>query len=153
MPSPRRLFLNKAFQTAGGLLAAACLPRNLYAACKSSTESFEMENGMLSIPDWKLGDCELQQASLRISGNFIIFNGQVATHFTHAKDVWHIHLLLFTRNNTDPSKKIILLDKSFDGPQMSEQDKPLFHRWAARFPINNQAAQARRLAVQITSCC
>jgi hypothetical protein len=106
-----------------------------------------------SVPDWKLGDCELKQASLRISANFLIFNGQVCTHFTHTKDVWHIHLLLFTRNNTDPSRKIVLLDKSFDGPQMSEQDKPLFHNWAARFPINNQAAQARRLAVQITSCC
>ncbi len=95
-----------------------------------------MENGMLNVLDWKLGDCELRQASLRISGNFLIFIGQVCTHFTHTKDVWHIHLVLFTRNNTDPSRKIVLLDKSFDGQRMSEQDKPLFHNWAARFPIN-----------------
>jgi hypothetical protein len=153
MLNTRRLFLNRALQTAGGLIGGSLLPRKAYAGCKSSTESFEMEEGMLSIPNWKLGDCELRQASLRISGNFLIFNGQVATHFTHTKDVWHIHLLLFTRNNTDPSKKIILLDKSFDGPQMSELDEPLFHTWAARFPISNQAAQTRRIAVQITSCC
>jgi len=153
MSDTRRLFLRRTVTAAGGSIAVTCLPAQLHGACKSSTESFEMENGMLSVPDWKLGDCELKQASLRISGNFLIFNGQVCTHFTHTKDVWHIHLLLFTRNSTDPSRKIVLLDKSFDGPQMSEQDKPLFHNWAARFPINNQAAQARRLAVQITSCC
>jgi hypothetical protein len=148
----RRSFLRRTMTTGAGLVVAGGLPQAAYGACKSETRSFEIQ-GMLAIPDWKLGDCELKQASLRISGNFLIFNGEVATHFTHTKDVWHLHVLLFTRNNTDPNKKIILLDKSIDGPQMSEQDKPLFHRWAARFAINNQAAQARRLAVQLTSCC
>jgi hypothetical protein len=34
---------------------------------------------------------------------------------------------VFTRDNRNPSTIIVLATGKFDGPQMSEQDHPLFH--------------------------
>ena len=101
----------------------------------------------MHIADWKLGDCELKDAPLTITpGNFVIFNGLVCTHFTHTKDVWHIHLQILQGSQT-------LLDQSFSGPQMSEQDKPLFHTWNARFPLHGATAGHHNIGAKITSCC
>ena len=160
MLDTRRYFLKKAITTAGGLAAASVLPRLSYAGCTSSTRNFEFTDIIGSgtftanIPDWKVGDCELKDSSLTLTpGNFIIFKGQVATHHTHTKDVWHFHLQLFTRNNPNPSQKVILFDRTFDGPNMSEQDKPLFHTWTFRSPFNPRGTAFRRIAAEVISCC
>ena len=105
MSTTRRLFLSKSIAATSGFVAAACLPRIAYAGCTSSTQGFEFNHdNVATIPDWKVGDCELRQASLRVSGNFIILNSQVCTHFTHTKDVWHMTVQLVTRDNSNPSK-------------------------------------------------
>jgi hypothetical protein len=157
MTTTRRSFVRKAVSATGGMIATICLPRAVFAGCSSSTQSFAFadinDQQVATIADWKLGDCELKQATLRISGNFVILNGQVCTHFTHTKDVWHMTVQLVTRSNTDPSKEIVLASGKFDGPQMSEQDKPLFHTWSARFGINANALKGHRFAAKVTSCC
>ena len=154
MSSTRRIFIREASRFTGGLAVVVFVPSILHAGCTSSTASYEFNHdGVISLPDWKLGDCELKQASLHISGNFIILNSQVCTHFTHTKDVWHMTVDVFTRDNTDPSKIIPLGTGKMDGPQMSEQDHPLFHSWNARFGFNTTAAKGHRTAAKVTSCC
>jgi hypothetical protein len=157
MISTRRSFVGKVGRVTGGVIASVCLPRAAFAGCSSNTQSFEFSNindqQVATIADWKLGDCELKQATLRISGNYVILNAQVATHFTHTKDVWHMTVQLVTRNNTDPSKEIVLASGKFDGPQMSEQDKPLFHTWTGRFAFGANALKGHRFAAKVTSCC
>jgi hypothetical protein len=157
MLTTRRSFVVKTVRATGGAIAVVCLPRIAFAGCSSSTRSFEFVNQLdqlvATIDDWKLGDCELKQASLRISGNFVILNAQVCTHFTHTKDVWHMTVQLVTRTNTDPNKEIVLATGKFDGPQMSEQDKPLFHTWTGRFGFNANSIKGKRFAAKVTSCC
>ena|SRR5215831_12985408 len=156
MSDTRRLFVKRALTAAGGLVTATGLPQESYAGCTSATRSYvvarpEDVESRVNIADWKLGDCELKDASVTITPtNVIIFNGQVCTHFTHTKDVWHIHLQLLTKY----PQKVIWFDKSFVGPQMSEQDKPLFHSWSESFPFNPSGATLpRRMQLDITSCC
>ena len=60
---------------------------------------------------------------------------------------------LVTRNNTDPNKEIVLASGKFDGPQMSEQDKPLFHTWTGRFAFSPNALTGHRFGAKVTSCC
>jgi hypothetical protein len=154
MSTTRRLFVKKAIAATSGSVAIACLPPIAFAGCSSNTRSYAFNNdGIVNIEDWKLGDCELKQASLRVSGNYIILNSQVCTHFTHTKDVWHFTAQIFYRDNANPSKEIVVTTGKLDGPQMSEQDKPLFHTWNARFAFNATAVKGRRFAVNITSCC
>jgi hypothetical protein len=154
MSTTRRFFVKKAIAATSGLVAVACLPRIAFAGCSSSTRGYEFDHdGVATLEDWKLGDCELKQASLRVSGSYIILNSQVCTHFTHTKDVWHMTVRLVTRDNSNPSKEIVLATGKMDGPQMSEQDKPLFHPWNSRFGFSPQLVKGRRFAAKITSCC
>jgi hypothetical protein len=154
MSTTRRVFVKKAVAVTSGLAAVVFVPRIAFAGCSSSTRSYEFNHdGVVNIEDWKLGDCELKQASLHVSGNFIILNSQVCTHFTHTKDVWHITAQVFYRDNANPTKEIVVATGKMDGPQMSEQDHPLFHTWNARFGFNPALVSGRRFAVNITSCC
>jgi len=153
MRDTRRLFMKRAFTTAGGLVAVTCLPPEAYAGCSSQTRNYRFsdfpEQQTVQISDWKLGDCELKNASLTIlpGGQFVVFNGLVCTHFTHTKDVWHIQLKILQ------SGQGTLLKQSFSGPPMSEQDKPLFHSWNVRLPLHPKANGPHGLAATITSCC
>jgi hypothetical protein len=157
MTSTRRAFVRKAVSATGGMIATICLPRVAFADCTTNTRSLQFVNindqQVVTIDDWRLGDCELKQATLRISGSFVILNAQVCTHFTHTKDVWHMTVELVTRTNSDPNKEIVLASGKFDGPQMSEQDKPLFHTWTGRFEFNANAIKGKRFAAKVTSCC
>src|SRR5262245_15291338 len=133
----RRLFIARAFLTTGGLVAATCLPRESFGGCASETRSYrfsDTDNPVVHIQDGKLGDGALKEASLTITpgGDSVIFRAQVCTHFTHTKDVWNMHLQIFQGSQT-------LLDQSIKGPQMSEQDKPLFHVWHAKIPLHGAA--------------
>jgi hypothetical protein len=145
--------MKKAVTSAGGLVAVTCLPREAYAGCSSQTRGFRFsafpDQHTVQIPDLKLGDCELKDASLTNlpGGHVVVFNAQVCTYFTHTRDVWHIQLKIFQ------SGQGTLLNQSFSGPQMSEQDKPFFHSWTARFPLHPTANGPRGLAATITSCC
>jgi hypothetical protein len=49
------------------------------------------------------------------------FKSQVMTTFTHTKDVWHQRFVVTLSNGTSP------LQWSFDGPEMSEQDNPIWY--------------------------
>jgi hypothetical protein len=154
MSTTRRLFVKNVIAASSGSVAVACLPRIAFAGCSSSTRAYEFNHdSVATLEDWKLGDCELKQASLRLSGNYIILNSQVCTHHTHTKDVWHMSVELVTRDNSNPSKEIVLGTGKMDGPRMSELDKPLFHTWNARFAFNAQLVKGRRFAAKITSCC
>src|SRR5262249_6443235 len=93
MLDTRRLFMKRAFLTTGGLVAGTCVSQESFAGCSSETRNYRFsdanpDNTVVQIQDWKLGDCELKDASLRITpdGAFVIFRGQVCTHFTHTKD-------------------------------------------------------------------
>ena len=46
-------------------------------------------DGVVNIEDWKLGDCELKQASLHVSGNFIILNSQAHPLHPHQRRLAH----------------------------------------------------------------
>jgi hypothetical protein len=154
MFSTRRFFVRNALQTIGGLTAVSLLPRTVFAGCKSDTAGFDFNHeGQAVIPDWKLGDCELRSTTLRASGNFIIANGQVCTHHTHTKDVWHMKIEIITRPPTNPSQVIVIGSGNIDGPKMSELDKPLFHPFTGRIAFNPQLAHGHGFAARVTSCC
>lgn len=159
MELTRRIFAKQAAGAVGGLALAAFVPRAAFAGCTSRTQLFNFVNSpatgqpQVTIPDWKLGDCELKNAALHISGNFVILNAQVATHHTHTHDVWHMTVDVFTRDNQNPSKIIVLATGKFDGPQMSEQDHPLFHQWDARFQFNADVIKGKRIGARVNSCC
>ena len=154
MSTTRRFFLKKAVSATGGLVAVTLFPRTGFAGCTSNTMSLNFnDEGIVTIPDWKVGDCELKQATLRISGNYIILNSLVCTHHTHTKDVWHMTVELITRDAANPTQVIVLGTGHLNGPKMSELDKPLFHVWNDRFGFNPQVAKGRRFAARITSCC
>jgi hypothetical protein len=162
MSETRRFFVKKALQATGGVLVAASLPIKSYAGgCKSDTASFEFarnnETGQLQInlPDWKLGDCELRQGVVTLFSNGSgIFSSQVCTHFTHHKDVWNLHLRIYSRSVPGSNNKPTYFydGPTWAGPQMSEQDNPLFHSWQEKFLLGTRALKYG-LAAEITSCC
>jgi hypothetical protein len=154
MSSTRRFFVRNAFQTIGGLAAVSLLPRTVVAGCKSDTASFDFNHdGVAVIPDWKLGDCELRNAFLRVSGNVILLNSQVCTHHTHTHDVWHMKIEIITRPPSNPSQVIVIGSGSVVGPPMSELDNPLFHPFNRGISFNPQLAHGRGFAARVTSCC
>ena len=154
MSSTRRLFVRNAVQAMGGLAVASLVPAVAFAGCTSNTASFNFNHdGEVVLPDWKVGDCELKQATLRVSGNFIILNGLVCTHHTHTKDVWHMKIEIITRPPNDPSQVIVIGSGTIDGPKMSELDHPLFHPYNGRIGFNPQLAHGRGFAARVTSCC
>jgi hypothetical protein len=108
----------------------------------------------LSIADWGIGDCELRNVTIDfpLGGGIGTFQGEVATHFTHHRDVWHFRLELFTGNPSEVGKQVVLFDQSWDGPEMSEQDNPLFHPWHYQFSIS-PGINLGQVYARATSCC
>jgi hypothetical protein len=159
MSDTRRFFFKKVFASASGLVAATRLPSNLCAGCASVTNDFDLlpQVGQ-SIPGRKVGDCEIKGMTLTIlPGAISIFNAQVCTHFTHTKDVWHMRLRILSRLVDKPSQLYSWFDHTFDGPQMSEKDVPLFHDWSATFTIQadvfNPPALYSPAYLEINDCC
>ena len=156
----RRFFLSRTLATCGGLTLLTSFTQNALADCKAESRVLGFgasyvdgaQSYNLSIPNWRLGDCELRSALITFRDNIGEFNGEVATHFTHGKDVWHLRLELFTGNPSRLNEQIILLDKSWEGPNMSELDKPLFHTWQFRFQVN-PAINLGKVYARATSCC
>lgn len=68
------------------------------------------------------------------------------------KDVWHFRLELFTGNPSEVGKQVVLFDQSWDGPEMSEQDNPLFHPWHYQFSIS-PGINLGQVYARATSCC
>jgi hypothetical protein len=58
---------------------------------------------------------------------------------------------VFTRDNRNPSTIIVLATGKFDGPQMSEQDHPLFHQGEGRFQFNGGVIKGKRIGARVTS--
>ena len=103
-----------------------------------------------TIPDWNLGDCQLRHGVIHFDHGRGTFDAMVATTFTHNKDYWHFRLRVSRGPTNDPSKQTLLFVRSWDGPPMSERDRPLFHKWHVDFTysgdLNPPSAEA-------WSCC
>jgi hypothetical protein len=159
MSNTRRFFFKKAFAAAGSLVAVTNLPSNAYAGCASVTKDFDLlpQVGQ-PIPGRKVGDCEIKGMTLTIlPGAISEFNAQVCTHFTHTKDVWHMRLRILSKLVDKPSQLYSWFDHTFDGPQMSEKDVPLFHNWTETFIIQADVFNPPNLYspayLEITDCC
>jgi hypothetical protein len=161
MSHTRRLFVKKAITATSGLLAATCLlPKSYGFGCKSESRilgfgASDVDRVVtygLRIDDWILGDCELKNVDISFQGDRGVFKGQVCTHFTHEKDVWHFRLKLFTGNPEIPSSQKVRFDQTWIGPQMSEKDNPLFHPWYVKFTFD-PSINLGSLYGQAISCC
>jgi hypothetical protein len=159
MRDTRRSFLKKAFTTVGGLIAVTYLPQKVHAGCASVTKDYDLlpQVGQ-QIPGRKVGDCEIKAMTLTIlPGALSIFNAQVCTHFTHTKDVWHMRLRILSTLVAKPQQIYSWFDHTFDGPQMSEKDVPLFHDWTETFIIQADVFDPPDMYspayAEITDCC
>jgi hypothetical protein len=160
MSNTRRRFAKDALVVTGGLLVAACLPDKSYGTCASEERLLPgnavFANGVTThswgVEDWKLGDCELQNALISIQGGKGVFTAQVCTHHTTTKDVWHFRIQLFAGNPADKNAQLIRFDKSWDGPEMSQKDDPLFHAWREEFSID-PSIDLGRVWLKAISCC
>jgi hypothetical protein len=160
MSHTRRRFVKDTLVATGGLLVAACLPAKSYGSCASEEKllpgSASFVNGVTihswSVDNWRLGDCELKNALITFRKHRGVFTAQVCTHFTHTKDVWHFRIQLFTGNPTDKNTQSIRFDKSWDGPEMSELDNPLFHAWREEFTID-PSINLGKVWLRAISCC
>ena len=157
----RRSFMKRALAAGGGLTSLVYFAEGAWAAdCKAETRLLGfgaslidgVQSYNLSINNWRLGDCELRKVLIVFRGQVGNFQGEVATHFTHGKDIWHFRLELFTGNPSQASSQVILFDQNWDGPRMSELDRPLFHQWQFTFPIS-PAVDLSKVYGRATSCC
>jgi hypothetical protein len=160
MQENRRSFLRKAITLSGGVIAAASLPTSAFAGCKTEIRHIVLDGNLTATtPDWKLGDCELKDFSMQLKepAKDILdgrFTANVATHFTHTKDVWHLHLQLVAVDDQKKVPSVVLFDRSWDSPPMSEKDNPLFHPWSneIRFPVGAVKFKGH-IEGTLTSCC
>ena len=161
MLNSRRSFIRTVAKTAGGIYAIASRPIPTYAGCSSSIAQFDITQSSFAetIPGMKLGDCEMKTMRLQLGSNGEgYFTTQVGTHFTHGKDVWHLRIQILSPSRANASQFISWFDQTFDGPQMSEKDNPLFHDWAIvfKFPsagLNPPADKSYPSHVRLTHCC
>jgi hypothetical protein len=157
MPNTRRLFIKNSIV---GLTAMTFRPLDAFSDCRSETKilgfSALFQNGTSTYSTGtksrKLGDCELRDLIISLQGSRGFFEGKVCTHFTHTKDVWHLRLQFVTGSEAIASSQHVVFDRSWDGPQMSEQDDPLFHPWHETFPTD-PAMDKGKIYARITSCC
>ena len=144
-----------------GLGAAAALPgvaahalQFKWANCSSGTRTSPFATAsktarIATFADWRIGDCELQSASLTINASGAgSFSAQVCTHFTHSKDIWHFGVALLGAANDQNFYTLF----SWDSPPLSEQDRPLFHSWSESFHVDPQLFHKANFA-RATSCC
>lgn len=154
----RRRFLQQSTEGLGGLAALTLLPTALraqhWANCQSGKQviAFKQLNATTKVAvfnDWHEGDCEMQGARLTLQSNGSgSFQSQVCTHFTHSKDIWHFYVELAA----DAQSSTFLTVYTWDGPKMSEQDRPLFHPWQVNFSLPG-GDFTRVLYARATSCC
>jgi len=150
----RRQFVYKGTKLAGAAFAIGCLPVTALADCQSEKRTpalidIDANTKKATLDPWHLGDCELKDATITIrSDGSATFDSQVCTHFTHSKDVWHLYLDVGPYVNSPGT----LGTFQWDGPQMSEQDNPLFHHWKIDFRIDAGNFKLMHNA-RITSCC
>ena len=157
MQTTRRTLLGMAAAAGGAALPIArghAAPFQ-WANCASgtSTSAFATANSttrVATFADWRLGDCELHGARITLSSNGTgAFQAQVCTHFTHSKDIWHFGVELIGDALNSPNFYTLF---SWNGPQMSEQDRPLFHTWSEIFKVDPQLFKQVTHA-RATSCC
>ena len=160
MPDSRRLFVKHSILV---LTVMTFRPLKVFGDCSSETKLLgfgaSFQHG--EIPkytaqdlskSWKLGDCELKNFYVSLQGDRGSFGAQVCTHFTHHKDVWHLRMQFVTGSEALPSSQHVVFDRSWDGPQMSEKDDPLFHPWQETFSID-PAMDKGKIYVRAISCC
>ena len=153
----RRKFMHSAGCGLAGM--SATLPRfahglaPAWANCSKGTQTqpFKQVSADVKVAyfdDWRLGDCELFGANLTLnhSKGTGTFTGNVCTHFTHSKDIWHFYVELAEVAVSSTYLTIF----QWDGPKMSEQDKPLFHSWTENFRYSEST---RVKFARATSCC
>jgi hypothetical protein len=158
MLSTRRSFLSKTTRSLGGIVAATMMPKighaQHWANCHSGKQvvPFAQANATTKIAtfsDWHEGDCEMQGASITLHRDGTgLFHSQVCTHFTHSKDIWHFYVELAA----DANAPVFLTEYTWNGPQMSEQDHPLFHDWPVSFRLPGGTFDQIKFA-RATSCC
>lgn len=124
-----------------------------WANCSSGKQTVQFKSinattKVATFSDWREGDCEMQSAQITITPTTFTFNAQVCTHFTHSKDIWHFYVELAK----DTTSSTYLTEYSFDGPKMSEQDKPLYHAWSYTHGLPGGAFAQIKYA-RATSCC
>ncbi len=154
MAFTRRSFVRKAAILSGGTFGLACFPLKVLGDCASEKRTpslidVDSNTKRANLGDWHLGDCELKNATITIrSDGSGTFDSQVCTHFTHSKDVWHLHLDIGPYVNAPGT----LGTFQWDGPRMSERDNPLFHAWKVDFRIDAGSFKLMHNA-RVTSCC
>jgi hypothetical protein len=162
MTDSRRSFVKKVLATTGVIASSTCFVRIAVAGCAKATRllgfAADVVDGKtfysLSIHDWGLGDCELRNVLIEfpLGAGIGKFRGDVGTHFTHREAVWQFRLELFTGNPSVQQEQVVLFDQTWDGPEMSELDKPLFHPWQFQFSIS-PAIDLGKVYGRATSCC
>jgi hypothetical protein len=164
MADSRRSFVKKALAAGGAIASSAsfistaradnCAKQTRLLGFGASFGDGQKTVYHLSIPDWGLGDCELRNVKIDfpVGTGIGTFKGEVGTHFTHHEDVWHFRLELFTGEPAKEAEQAVLFDQSWDGPQMSERDQPLFHPWQFQFSIS-PAIDLGKVYARATSCC
>src|SRR5690348_2789533 len=137
MADSRRTFMRKALAASGLITVSTYVGSSAAQNCTKQTRLLgwgaSMRDGRtfysIGIPEWGLGDCEIRNVVIdTVAGTGVgNFRAEVATHFTHSKDVWHFQLELFTGDPNVPSQQTVLFNQTWDGSPMSERDNPKFH--------------------------
>jgi hypothetical protein len=164
MTDSRGSFVKRAFGTISVIASSTCIVPMAVAAGNCAEETRLLPNGAYisdgkafrstRIEDWQLGYCELRNVVIDFPPGAGIgrFRGEVGTHFTHNRDVWHFRMQLFTGNPSSEHDQVVLFDQTWDGPAMSELDQPLFHPWQFQFSID-PAIDLGKVYWRATSCC
>ena len=140
------------------LTSTSALAQFDFQTCHTDTKtlSFTSVDGhtkRILVGDWNKpggSDCELQNLELTVHDDGTgTYNSSVCTHFTHGKDIWHTRVVLLGAVVNAPGE---LASFQWDGPKMSERDKPLYHPFNTTFTFNKAYFPNIRNA-SITGCC
>ena len=156
MVHTRRRFMSKSVGLCGSATVGLLAPQLAFADCSKDQKVLSFTpvspgKKQVVIPPWHVGDCWMENGVVMIRNDgHGEFGCRVRTLFTHTKDVWHLTLEILGEVITDPGGASF--SGSWDGPKMSEKDKPVQHLWGQNFAFDAAKFEAMK-HVRLTSCC